>query len=124
MDFSPSIGRRPGRVRAWRTLPSGSPPIEVGHGPNNVNQMASSPRGSLSPPVAIPDEDAAIHFASQHIHITSGDELLVDFVGKLGRLHDDFRAVCRRMGAHPPDLPHTGGWTDMGAHAPQALRPR
>jgi hypothetical protein len=29
-----------------------------------------------------------------------------DFIGRFERLDDDFRAVCRQLGVHPPDLPH------------------
>ncbi len=55
----------------------------------------------------IPDCEANGHFRSQHkfLEDENGD-LLVDFVGRLERLDEDFLHVCRRIGAPGTSLPH------------------
>ena len=61
--------------------------------------------------VAIPDRVADIHFASQHLHLTKGDELLVDFTGKFENLQADLETICRRLGLATLRLPHTNRTT-------------
>lgn len=57
--------------------------------------------------VAIPDPEADIHFASQHIHLTDHlGHLLVDFLGRFERLHNDFAEACHRLRVPVPVLPH------------------
>lgn len=56
------------------------------------------------------DDFADRHWLSQHSFLaTDGGELLVDFVGKIENLQEDFDHVCRRIGLPPMTLP----WLNM-----------
>lgn len=60
-----------------------------------------------------PDEDAEMHYSSQHRVLLAGDKLLVDFVGRFELLAGDFAHVSKRTGFNFR-LPHvlsTGGET-------------
>jgi hypothetical protein len=49
------------------------------------------------------DEGANRHWMSQHVFVTDKNgELLVDFIGKIENLEDDFATVCRTIGL--PDI--------------------
>lgn len=55
---------------------------------------------------AISDDDADPHFRSQHTFVTDdAGQLAVDFVGRYEHLAGDLRAVERRIGLAPLDLP-------------------
>jgi hypothetical protein len=56
----------------------------------------------------IPDEEANIHFCSQHVFVcsrASGKNVLADFVGRFENLEEDFEIVTKRIGIDA-QLPH------------------
>jgi hypothetical protein len=55
--------------------------------------------------------DTSIELQSDYL-IDLHDNLIVDFVGRYERLHDDFASICKRIGIASPDLPHRRQATD------------
>jgi hypothetical protein len=56
----------------------------------------------------IPDEEANIHFCSQHVFVCSrgsGKNVLADYVGRFENLEEDFEIVTKRIGINA-QLPH------------------
>lgn len=57
--------------------------------------------------IDIPDADADGHFISQHMFITDvNGKQLVDFIGKLESLDNDFAYVREKLGIHDITFPH------------------
>lgn len=55
----------------------------------------------------IPDEEADVHFRSQHRFLTNGSgEIAIDFVGRFETLSRDFDLVSRKLGLPVSELPH------------------
>jgi hypothetical protein len=56
---------------------------------------------------SIPDQEADIHFSSQHRHLTGADGTpLADFVGRFESLADHVAAVSERIGHPGIFVPH------------------
>ncbi|MFZ5483788.1 MAG: sulfotransferase family 2 domain-containing protein [Pseudomonadota bacterium] len=55
--------------------------------------------------------DTSIELQSDYL-IDLHDHLIVDFVGRYERLHEDFAEACRRIGIAGPELPHRRQATD------------
>jgi chondroitin 4-sulfotransferase 11 len=56
---------------------------------------------------AIPDEDANLHFRSQHTVVCDpGGRVMADFVGRFENLRKDFAVVAEKIGAPGLELPH------------------
>lgn len=67
----------------------------------------------------IPDEEANIHFRSQHVFVCDdGPEkhLLADFVGRFENLEEDFEFVAERIGLKT-GLPHAGSSRSKNLHS-------
>lgn len=57
--------------------------------------------------VQIPDVKADSHFRSQYTFVTNqSGKLVVDFVGKLETISEDFSIVCNKLGVNNVMLPH------------------
>ena len=61
-----------------------------------------------------PDEAADRHFRSQSWFVSNGDELVVDYIGKLESLSDDWKTLQERHGF--PSLPHINKSTPSKTH--------
>lgn len=72
--------------------------------------------------VEIPDSEADSHFRSQYTFLTDPEgQLLVNYVGKMETLPQDFAEVCRRMGVERVPLPHL--MKSAAHHYQQAYNP-
>ena len=61
-----------------------------------------------------PDDAANRHFRSQSWFVTNGNEVLVDFIGKLESLSEDWKTLQERYGF--PSLPHLNKSTPSKTH--------
>jgi hypothetical protein len=55
--------------------------------------------------------DTSIELQSDYLIDLRGT-IIVDFIGRYERLHDDFAEACQRIGIHAPALPHRRQATD------------
>jgi hypothetical protein len=57
--------------------------------------------------------DTSIELQSDYLIDLRG-QVVVDFIGRYERLHDDFQTACGRIGIPAPPLPHSRAATDRG----------